>query len=608
MKLFELINILNRSDIFLNESMSLSELRRRIIKNEMRLDPSEENWYRDENNRNELIDTISRIVGPIHEPMLNRELKAFNTSDYTEKGRIVKPESLNTALNLEILRVENRITDENDNLSSQYEKLKIKKDVEIYSVFTPTANIELSHKILKSNEEPTWCIASPTGAAQAWAAYDLWNAEYPCVFIVVKRGIVNGIRNPKYEIKCNPKKSSLFANNIYNISEYIDEVRNAKQNESNLDDTSLFKVIGIDEQTLENAMRKLMNTDKAYSFSKKYGIGFTNKLNALKNNKKLSSKERCQLLIMVCKLGMIEQYWDYIDRKEMDFFIERLIEYKTLNSKILSRYIDKFVSENIDLNVKTIQNMVNFFIKNKKCDLLLLKVCKELEFSWADDLYNKVFYSIMTHEPNEFCTIPSEFIEKYIKPEYILHYLDSQMIIMPGDIIHLISVGYIRNYNEFYDVLRVYLKKDESLPNLLDRLKQSKYSSYIEYAIYIAHHINKLDEIDINYLYANRNIPEIENAIESLQLKKPDNQANSQRIIHIIEEDIKRALQKTSDFRKSFKMLGSLLYVELKDGNIKLDEFPSTQYIEASNENDDNGRLLRTLSNTFVRIFNFFKK
>ena len=269
MKLFELINILNRSDILLNESMSLSELRRRIIKNEMRLDPSEENWYRDENNRNELIDTISRIVGPIHEPMLNRELKAFNTSDYTEKGRIVKPKSLNSALNLEILRVENRITDENDNLSSQYEKLKIKKDVEIYSVFTPTANIELSHKILKSNEEPTWCIASPTGAAQAWAAYDLWNAEYPCVFIVVKRGIVNGIRNPKYEIKCNPKKSSLFANNIYNISEYIDEVRNAKQNESNLDDTSLFKVIGIDEQTLENAMRKLMNTDKAYSFSKK---------------------------------------------------------------------------------------------------------------------------------------------------------------------------------------------------------------------------------------------------------------------------------------------------------------------------------------------------
>ena len=177
-----------------------------------------------------------------------------------------------------------------------------------------------------------------------------------------------------------------------------------------------------------------------------------------------------------------------------------------------------------------------------------------------------------------------------------MHYLDSQMIIMPGDIIHLISVGYIRNYNEFYDVLRVYLKKDESLPNLLDRLKQSKYSSYIEYAIYIAHHINKLDEIDINYLYANRNIPEIENAIESLQLKKPDNQANSQRIIHIIEEDIKRALQKTSDFRKSFKMLGSLLYVELKDGNIKLDEFPSTQYIEASNENDDNNNITKLKS------------
>ncbi len=169
MKIFELINILNRSDIILNESMGLPELRRRIIKDEMWSDPSEEDWYQDENNRKELIDTMSRIVGPTYDPMLNRELKKFNTSKYTERGRIVKPESLNTALNLEILRVENRITDENDNLSSQYEKINIKKDVEIYSVFTPQANIQLSHKILKNNQEATWCIASPTSASQMWA-------------------------------------------------------------------------------------------------------------------------------------------------------------------------------------------------------------------------------------------------------------------------------------------------------------------------------------------------------------------------------------------------------------------------------------------------------
>ena len=588
MKLFELINILNRSDILLNESMSLSELRRRIIKNEMRLDPNEEDWYRNENNRNELIDTLSRIVGPAHEPMLNRELKKFNTSDYTEKGRIVKPQSLNNALELEILRAENEITDENDNLSSQYEKLNIKKDVELYSVFTPTANIELSHKILKNNVEPTWCIASPTGASQMWAHYKLWDAEYPCVFIVVKRGIVNGIRNPKYEIKCNPELSGEFAKDKCSIFDFTDEVRDAKQDESNLDNTTLFKVTGIDEQTLENAIRKLMNTDKAYSFSKKYGNGLTKKINALKDNKKLSSKERRQLLITACKVGIITQYMKYINIEEMDFFIDRLIEYKTLNSMVLSKYIDKFVSKNIDLNVKMIQKMVNFFIKNKKCDLLTLKVCRKLEFSWADDLYNKVFYSIITYTPEMLCAIPSGYAAEYIKRNHILAYLNAQEVILEYGIEYLLSAGYIRNYNEFHDALKIYFKKNGSVAAIVDHLRDSKYSSYIEYAIIIGHHLNELYETDIDYLYNNRNIPEIENAIESLQLKAPDAGTISQRIIHMIEEDIKSVLPKIDNFGKSIKFLGSLLYAGLKDGSIKLDELPYLIDIARSHKNDNN--------------------
>lgn len=601
MKIFELIDILNRSDILLNESMSLSELRRRIIKNEMRLDPSEEDWYQEENNRNELIGTLSRIVGPTCDPMLNRELKKFNTNKYTERGRIVKPKSLNNALELEILRAENRITDENDNLSSQYEKLNIKKDVEIYSVFTPQANIQLSHKILKNNQEATWCIASPTDASRMWSHYELWNAEYPCVFIVVKRGIVNGIRNPKYEIKCNPKRSSLFANNIYHIFDFIDEVRDAKQDESNLDDTSLFKVTGIDEQTLENAMRKLMNTDKAYSFSKKYGIGFTNKINALKDDKKLSSNERRQLLIMACKTGMIHEYWDYINIEDTDFFIDRLIEYKTLSSTILVKYIDDFESEIIDLDIKMVQKMINFFIKNKKCDLLLLRVCKGLEFSWADDLYNKVFYSIKTYEPKMLRMIPIDMAEKYIKRNHLLACLNAQEMIDPHDIIHLIKIGYIRNYNEFYDTLKIYLKKKGSVAYMIDHLKYSEYTSYIEYAIIIAHQINELYETDIDYLYANRNIPEIENAIESLQLKKPDGRTLSQRIIHMIEEDIKNVLPKIDSFGKSIKFLGSLLYATIKDDKIILDELPDLIDIVRSDENnnDINSRLKSYMTSSY---------
>jgi hypothetical protein len=219
---------------------------------------------------------------------------------------------------------------------------------------------------------------------------------------------------------------------------------------------------------------------------------------------------------------------------------------------------------------------------------MLLKVCKGLEFPWADDLYNKVFYSIKTHAPEELRSISIQLAEKYIKRNHILDCLNVQKIITPRNITHLISIDYIRNYNEFHDALKIYLKKSGSVADIVNHLKQSEYSSYIEYAIVIAHHINELYETDIDYLYANRYIPEIENAIESLHLKAPDDGTISQRIIHMIEEDIKSVLPKIDSFGKSLKFLGSLLYAGIKEGIIELTELPDLVDIEESDENDNN--------------------
>lgn len=524
MKLFELINILNRSDILLNESMGLSELRRRIIKGEMRLDPDEEDWYRDDNNRNELIDTMSKVVGPSSDTELNRELKKFNTSNYTEKGRIVKPKSLNKALNLEILRVKNRITDETNNLSSQYEKFNIKKDVEIYSVFTPQANIELSHKILKNNEEPTWCIASPTGAARMWSFYKLWEAEYPCVFIVVKRGIVNGIRNPKYEIKCGPTLSKQFAKGECNIAEFIDEVRDAKQGEETLDDTSLFKVAGINVQTLESAMRRLMNTDKAYSFSKKYGADFNAHFNKLESDEQSTSNERIQLLIDACKRGSFEQYYRKAKSSEIPFFIDRLIEYKTLTAKLIDIYRHSCIDAAIGFDTKIFNKIFNYFIKNKNCTDELLEYAGMFNYPGIDEIYGKILNSILVNSREHF----AELQPKSIKKEYLERWLKA----LPPEEITVVRFYDIMhqhddlNSNDVELVSKIFLEKGIPLEFLVRGLIKNVPNYILNYipAIYrIASKIKKITEDDIEFLYKNNSVNQIKDIIFELGLKLPDN-------------------------------------------------------------------------------------
>ena len=535
MKIFELINVLNRSDILLNESMGLPELRRHIIKNEMHVDPNEEDWYRDENNRNELIDNMSKIVGPTPDPMLNLELKKFNTSNYTEKGRIVKPKSLNNALELEILRVKNSNKNDNNDLSSQYEKLKIKKDIEIYSVFTPAANIELSHKILKNNEEPTWCIASPTGAAQAWAMYDLWDAEYPCVFIVVKHGTIGGIRNPKYEIKCNPKLSEQFAKGECSIFDFIDEVRDAEQNEEGLDDTSLFKVIGIDEQTLENAIRKLMNTDKAYSFSKKYGANYNARFNKLENDEQISSNERIQLLIDACKRGSFDSYIEKAKASEISFFIDRLIEYKTLNERMLYIYRHFCISNAIGFNFNIFNKIFNFLIKNKKCTADVLRAANELNYPGIDEIYDKVFNSMVINNPMAF----TEIFADEIKKEYLEKYLK---VLHPKSINKHCFSEIIRthelNLNQIESICKIFFEKGNTLRALV--AESIKYNTmYIPVICSIASKLKKIDQEDIKFLYCNYGIDEVWDAIDELDLKIPENFFEPMKVKSIIASTVK---------------------------------------------------------------------
>lgn len=560
MKIFELINILNRSDILLNESMGLPELRRRIIKGEMRLDPNEEDWYRDENNRNELIDTMSRIVGPSPDTELNHELKKFDTSKYTEKGRIVKPESLNRALNLEILRVKNRITDENDNLSSQYEKLNIKKDVEIYSVFTPQANIELSHKILKNNVEPTWCIASPTGAAEMWEYYDLWTAEYPCVFTVVKRGIVNGIRNPKYQIKCNPELTEEFTKDKCNIFKFVDEVRDAEQSEETLHDTSLFKVTGIDAQTLENAMRKLMNTEKAYSFSKKYGADFNAQLDKLESDEPLSSNERIQLLINACKMGLFEYYIQKAKGREMPFFIDRLIEYKTLFPKMINEY--RFSCLHKDN--KVFNKMFNYFIKNKRCDSYILDKARGLDYPGIDEIYAKIFNSILVNDPKQFAKlklsiIKKEYLERYVKvfpPKYFSDKLFARIIREHEDL----------NPNEVESISKIFLEKGTALRSLLDIAISWQQENYIPAICRMASKIKKITEDDIDFLLLNYKIHQIQKAVLEIGLKLPETFFSYDNINSLIRKDILYKLSKLV-LSPTAVLLSEILLNNIKDVN-----------------------------------------
>ena len=252
MKIFEIARF-NNLIKNINENISLSDLRKKLIKNEVSISDEEKSWYEDDTNKKSLLDIINTIVGPEANKSINNKLKSFDTEKYFKKG-VIKPQSLKNVLSLKLLLASHE--DSKDKLENQYEKISLNDDIDIYAIYTPKANIILSHKILKSNQIPTWCIASPTSATKYWEHYNLWNAKFPSVFIIVKKGITvikskdgggnyikdeksneiktEEVTNLKYEIMCEPDDYNPiydFLRGYSTFEDIVTECRDALQHE-----------------------------------------------------------------------------------------------------------------------------------------------------------------------------------------------------------------------------------------------------------------------------------------------------------------------------------------------------------------------------------------
>ena len=338
MKISDIQKFINNFKL-LSESTPLTQIRKSVIGkgNPIRVGKEELNWFEKSQNKDRFIKLLNKILDNDSQNEL-KSLQSIDTDPYFEideetKKRCFKPQTLYNALVFKIDAIKERKIYTNSksdkSLESQYQKLALKNGIEVYDVYTPLANQQLSHKILKTETSPTWCIAS-SSANHYWSYYKLYNAEYPAVFIVARKLKSGSYDDMKYELKCNPTKTSYFKNGHMTLSDFVDEWRNPLQTEKTVSETSLFKNFGIDENYLENAIRKLMNTSKAKGFSKKYGSDMRSKFTEKISNAK-NAKERRQYLIRACQNGTFGDYMNLIkDYDEKLFYIERLKEYDGL--------------------------------------------------------------------------------------------------------------------------------------------------------------------------------------------------------------------------------------------------------------------------------------
>ena len=338
MKIVDIQRFINNIKL-LSESTPLTQIRKSVIGkgNPMRIAKDEEVWFSKSQNKERFIKLLSKILDNDTKNEL-KSLQSIDTDPYFEideetKKRCFKPQSLYNALVSKIDAIKERKIYSNSksdkSLEAQYQKLALKNGIEVYAVYTPLANQQLTHKILKTETSPTWCIAS-SSANHYWSYYKLYNAEYPAVFIVARKLKSGSYDDTKYELKCDPTKTSYFKNGHMTLSDFVDEWRNPLQSEKTVSETSLFKNFGIDEKYLENAIRKLMNSSKAKGFSKKYGSDMRSKFTEKISNAK-NEQERRQYLIRACQNGTFCDYMNLIkDYDEKLFYIERLKEYDGL--------------------------------------------------------------------------------------------------------------------------------------------------------------------------------------------------------------------------------------------------------------------------------------
>ena len=484
MKIIEVARFVNTLKN-LNEGISLAELRKKIIKGEVKASSEQSDWYDDEKNKDSLISTIGRVVGPNADKELNLKLRSIDTDDYYKKG-VIKPKSLRDDLKYKILTLKARDDYNNSNISleDQYEMLKIGNGIELYSVFTPKANTYLSFNLLKSNQIPTWCIASPSTANKFWGEYNLWKSEYPAVFIIVKRGktiikkkdengnfvldekdknVMEEVTNLKYEVRLNINEIEHFLEDYVTLNDVIGEFRDAHQHERKYDESSFYEYMDLTEDDFDSAMRKLLTSKKAHTFSKRFG---KNSYETIYSEVKSNDDETRQMaLLKACQMGWLNDVWRDVKDNEVDFIIDNLITYGTLNEDSLMLFDKKYSNA-------TLEKAIKFCIKGKRCTNYILELCigyNKLQF------VKDVFYSI---PKKNYSWHTLEFLIKTDERECI-EYLIDFLANKKDD--HHICLGILkRNQNYFERYLDILLKHNNCPTNILTVVVENASDRYIK--------------------------------------------------------------------------------------------------------------------------------
>ena len=383
MKIVDIQRFINRFKM-ISEAVTLPQIRRGILgkDREYPIIDSDKEWYKE--HKDKILKTIEKALNA-GDKSLQIKLQKFDTEDFftNDKPRKLKVKDLIKAVRRNFIsQVErNRMTeDKTVGIETQYEMMEMKNGVEVYAVYTPMANRYLAHTKLKSEGSipPQWCIASST-ANNYWNSYDLYDAEYPSVFIVAQK-TETGYNPIKYELKCDPHKSSSFKEGEIPLKDWVDEWRNPEQDEdeNSFEETSLFKRFNVNPKDLEITIKKLLITEKAEKFSKKFGKEmmdtYSEKINSEDEDTKM------EYLTKACKNGTFINFRNKINEDDKDYFLDELIRYGTLT----------------EVEVKGLG-----YYKNKKAILNLIKNkrCTHESLDWAyfyfdENILKRVFHSI----------------------------------------------------------------------------------------------------------------------------------------------------------------------------------------------------------------------
>lgn len=513
MKISDIQKFINNFKL-LSESTPLTQIRKSVMGkgNPIRVGKEELNWFEKSQNKDRFIKLLNKILDNDSQNEL-KSLQSIDTDPYFEideetKKRCFKPQTLYNALVSKIDAIKERKIYTNSksdkSLESQYQKLSLKNGIEVYAVYTPLANQQLSHKILKTETSPTWCIAS-SSANHYWSYYKLYNAEYPAVFIVARKLKSGSYDDMKYELKCNPTKTTYFKNGYMSLSDFVDEWRNPLQTEKTVSETSLFKNFGIDENYLENAIRKLMNSSKAKGFSKKYGSDMRSKFTEKISNAK-NAKERRQYLIRACQNGTFGDYMNLIkDYDEKLFYIERLKEYDGL-------FEYYFRQMSVTPSLKDLK----YLIKTKRC----------------------------TNSSLQWARSSKEIVDKSEKNDLMLKILES----MDDDVINWYSVELFGDNKK--DAVDLIVNKGKFNPELYKRIREIRGDKNCGKIYQNALKNNKINnEILWNMMYTNRvlnnYIEDEENRVSNDMIKQAlysmekSNSINHETLKTLTNSDIK---------------------------------------------------------------------